>query len=408
MAGIMRIKPFRALRPTPEMASNVASVPYDTVDTAEATSLAAGNPVSFLHVVRPEINLPGADPYSQPVYDEARRQLTGLEEQGILVREPEPSLYVYCLRSGDHEQRGVVACLHVDDYLGGVILKHEKTRPEKENDRIRQIEAVSAHTGPIFLTYRDDTTVDELIARIMENDPLFDFTAPDGVEHRVWRVEGQGALLDALNALEISHIADGHHRAAAAAAVKTQREADNPGHTGEEDYNWFLGVLFPAGQLQVLPYNRCVLDLGDLSAEALLEAVRERFTVTENADPSPSGACHISMYLGGAWYDLAWEAGATDDPVAALDVSVLQDRLFEPVLGIVDPRTDKRLEFVGGIRGTAELERRVDSGDAAAAFSMYPVTVHQMMAVADADRIMPPKSTWFEPKLRSGLFVHTI
>ena len=406
----MKTKPFTALRPAAGVAERLASVPYDVVDTAEARALAAGNSLSFLHVSRPEIDLPdGTDIYSDAVYAQAVRALEGLKGQGALASDPVPSYFAYRQVMGDHAQVGVVTCCHIDDYASDVIRKHEKTRQDKEDDRTRHVLELNANTGPVFLTYRDVEAVDAVVAATMAGAPLYDFTAPDGIRHTVWKVspDGGASLRALFDAVPVAYVADGHHRAKAAWRAGAERRAANPAHTGEEEYNWFLAVLFPASQLRILPYNRCVADLNGLSPEAFLARVREVFTVAESAPPAPAASRQVSMYMGGRWYGLSWPAFDAD-PVAQLDVSVLQERLLGPVLSIGDPRTDRRISFVGGIRGTDELERRVDSGRSAVAFSMAPVTVGQMMAIADAGQIMPPKSTWFEPKLRSGLLVHEI
>lgn len=413
----MRIKTFKALRPQAEIAHLVASVPYDTVDTEEARALAAGNPRSFLRIVRPEIDLPGTRSiYSDEVYAKAAENFREFLENGILVRESRPYTYVYRQKMGNHVQRGVVACCHIEDYENNVIRKHEKTRKDKEDERTRHVLALNANTGPVFLTYRDDSSIDSIVAGTEDGKPLFDFTAPDGVEHTVWRIPCAEELVEAFGNVPVCYIADGHHRAAAAFNAGIEKKADNPRHNGSEEYNWFLAALFPAGQIQILPYNRCVSDLNGMEKDEFMREVKDRFIVQEDVDPEPSGPGRISMYLAGKWYGLSWHrgnlqgriGGQEDDPVSALDVSFLQDRLIDHVLGVKDPRTDRRIEFVGGIRGTDELVKRVASGRAAVAFSMYPVTVEQMMAIADSGRIMPPKSTWFEPKLRSGLFVHTL
>lgn len=405
----MRIRPFQALRPTPETAPRVASVPYDVVDTAEARALADGNPDSFLHVIRPEIDLPeGSDPHAPVVYAQAVDALNQLRARAVMVREREPSLYLYRQVMGEHAQTGLVACCHVQDYDAGLIKRHEKTRQEKEEDRTRHVLTLGANAGPVFLTYRDEPGVDALVAAATAEAPLMDLTSDDGVQHTVWRVSDPAGLVAAIAAVPCAYVADGHHRSAAAARAARERQAANAGHTGEEEYNWFLTVLFPASQLNILPYNRCVVDLNGLTPEAFLEAVRSRFEVTPTTTPAPAEGRRACMYLAGSWYALAWQPAADADPVARLDVSVLQDCLLDPVLGIDDPRTNERISFVGGIRGTAELAARVDSGRDGVAFSMFPVTVEEMMAIADADAIMPPKSTWFEPKLRSGLLVHTL
>ncbi len=403
----MRIHPFQGLVPTPAAAPEVACVPYDVVNAAEAAALAVGKPDSLLHVDRAEIDLPaGTDPYSDSVYAKARANLDALQRRGVLVRESEPCLYVYQQRMGDHVQRGLIAGCHVDDYDAGLIKKHEKTRKDKEDDRTKLIDTLSADTGPVFLTYRDNAAVTALVNAKTKEKPLHDFTAPDGIQHTVWRIAGGAEWVKAFGAVPATYIADGHHRAASAARVARLRRERNPQHTGNEDYNWFLCVLFPASELKILPYNRLVVDLNGVAPADFLAKVKALFGLRENAAPSPTAVGQVSMYLGGKWYGLTMAADAKADPVSRLDVSVLQDKLLAPVLGIEDVRTSKRIDFVGGIRGPGELVKRVDA-EGGVAFSMFPVTLTQLMDIADAGQIMPPKSTWFEPKLRSGLVIHT-
>jgi uncharacterized protein (DUF1015 family) len=403
----MRIHPFQGLVPTPASAAEVACVPYDVVNAAEAAALVAGKPNSLLHVDRAEIDLPPeTDPYSNEVYAKALANFTSLQKSGALVRETEPCLYVYQQQMGNHVQRGLVAGCHVDDYDGGLIKKHEKTRKDKEDDRTKLIDTLSADTGPVFLTYRDNAAVTALVNAKTQEKPQHDFTAPDGIRHTIWRIAGGSEWVKAFGAVPVTYIADGHHRAASAARVARLRRERNPRHTGNEDYNWFLCVLFPASELKILPYNRIVVDLNGVSLPNFLAKVKSIFGLEENANPSPTAVGQVSMYLGGKWHGLRMPVDPNADPVSRLDVSVLQDKLLGPVLGIEDVRTSKRIDFVGGIRGTNELVKRVDA-DGGVAFSMYPVTLTQLMDIADAGQIMPPKSTWFEPKLRSGLVVHT-
>ena len=409
------IHPFRALRPTKERAHEVASVPYDVVNTEEARALAAANPLSFLRVSRPEIDMPeGTDIHSAPVYQQAAANFQQLIEAAPLKMDDEPSLYLYRLRMGEHEQTGIAACCSVDEYDNDLIRKHERTRPDKEDDRTRHILSLRAQTGPVFLTYRADRRIDSLVAgACASTGPLYDFPAEDGVRHTIWRCdEANGALAQAFRDVPLLYIADGHHRAASASRARAQLRDQNPNHTGDEEYNRFLAVIFPHDQVQILPYNRIVRDLNNLSPEDFLTAVGQKFRLTENAKAEgPGKAGHWHMYLGGKWYGLtlADEAGVNRaDPVAALDVSVLQDNLLDPVLGIKDVRTDKRIDFVGGSRGTAELERLVDEGRAAVAFALYATSLEDLLRVSDAGGIMPPKSTWFEPKLRDGLLTHCI
>lgn len=405
---MLRIRAFKGLRPVENLVHLVACVPYDVVDRNESAALAKDNPHSLLHVDRAEIDLPpDTDPYSPAVYGMARANFIALQEAGTLVRETEPCIYLYQQRMGNHLQTGIAAVCHIEDYENDIIKKHEKTRRDKEDDRTRLIDTLSANTGPVFLTYRDDAGIDAHVAEVKKQPPLYDFVAPDGVQHTVWRVGRGEEFVSSFGKVPVAYVADGHHRTASAVRVGRERRAVNPSHTGEEDYNWFLAVLFPASQLQILPYNRCVRDLNGLSAEEFLVKVKERFTVVENVSPKPEHSGEVSMYLNSRWYGLTWAEEPNADPIAKLDVTALQDKLLAPILGIDDPRTSQRIDFVGGIRGTSELEERVNSGKAAVAFSMYPTTVDQLMNIADANQIMPPKSTWFEPKLRSGLFIHT-
>jgi len=397
----MKIHPFAAVRPNEGDAALVASVPYDVVDTAEAKALAAGNPKSFLHVSRPEIDLPdGTDCSSPEAYAQARRALDALMADGTLVRDAEPKFYAYRQTMGSHRQTGIVATFDTKDYLSGVLKQHEKTRKDKEDDRTRHIETLSAHTGPAFLTYRDDKAIDAIVEEACAKAPLYDFVAPDGIGHTVWEIAPASAcvadeLVELFERIPVAYIADGHHRSAAAS-----RYAKEHGFEGES--RWFMAVIFPASQLKILAYNRLVADLNGLSDYEFMSRVSENFEIGRR------GERNCRMYFRGKWTDLSWSIPAGTDVVGALDVSYLQDRLLAPVLGIGDPRTDARISFMGGIRGDAALAAKVDSGENAVAFAMEPVTVDEMMAIADAGAIMPPKSTWFEPKLRSGLFVHTV
>ena len=400
----MNVRPFPAVRPAPAQAAAVAAVPYDVVDTAEARALAAGNPVSFLHVSRPEIDMPdGTDCSSPAAYAQARKALDALRASGTLIQDAEPHFYAYRQVMNGHAQTGLVATFDTQDYLAGILKQHEKTRKDKEDDRTRHIETLSAHTGPAFLTYRDDAEIDACVAAACAVEPLYDFVAPDGIRHTVWTVPAadNDRIQELFARIPVAYIADGHHRSAAAS--RYAREHDFAGES-----RWFMAVAFPASQLKILPYNRLVADLNGLDADALLAKAREVFTVTPAADGTPAAGRHARMFLAGQWYDLAWEVPAGTDVVSSLDVSVLQDRFLAPVLGIDDPRTSPRISFMGGVRGTDELKGRVVDGRSAVAFSMYPVTVGEMMDIADAGAIMPPKSTWFEPKLRSGLFVHVV
>ncbi len=405
---LMRIRAFQGLRPEPANALKVAALPYDVVSTDEARALAEGNPFSFLHVTRAEIGLPAdSDPYSSQVYAKARENLDRLQNEGALVRESERCLYVYRQEMGKHRQTGLVAVSHIEDYENDLIKKHETTRRVKEDDRTTLNRTLEAHPGPVFLTYRGNKAIQELTDQATSGEPFFDFVAPDGVRHIAWRVAGGESFEKAFAGIPVSYVADGHHRAASAARVGRERREANAGHTGEEDYNWFLSVLFPGDELNILPYNRVVTDLNGLSKEAFLEAVGQKAKVTKGQGANPDRPGLVGLYLDRAWYSLEFPEDASEGPIERLDVSRLQDKVLTPLLAIDDPRTSDRIDFIGGIRGTQELEKQVDSGAFAAAFSMYPVTVDQLMDIADAGAIMPPKSTWFEPKLRSGLFIHT-
>lgn len=405
------IRPFRALRPPAERAQAVASVPYDVVNTDEARALAEGNPLSFLHVSRPEIDLPpGTDIHSDAVYRKAVENFEKLVATCPLQNEAEPSLYLYRLIMGQHQQIGIVACCSIDEYDNDTIRKHERTRRDKEDDRTRHMLMLRAQTGPVFLTYRRRAEIDEQVAAAITAAPLYDVTAEDGIRHTIWRLSETEGLVNSFTSVPLLYIADGHHRAASASRARAELRNQSFGHTSNEDYNYFLTVIFPDSQLQILAYNRVVKDLNGLSKEDFLEAVRRQFTIAENATPAPAERGNWSMYLDGKWYGLQLSPETTlpTGTVQTLDVSVLQDRLLDPVLAIKDVRTDKRIDFVGGLRGTKELERLVDEGKAAVAFSLYPTTVAELLMVSDANEIMPPKSTWFEPKLRDGFLIHSI
>ena len=406
------IRPFKALRPQAERAAQVASVPYDVVNTEEARALASGNPWSFLHVSRPEIDLPEGTPiYSDQVYAKASSNFEKLRKECPLAVEETPGLYLYRLIMGDHEQIGVVACCSVDDYDRDIIRKHERTRRDKEDDRTRHIMVLRAQTGPVFLTYRAQAKIDSMVADALKgNPPLYDFVANDDIRHTVWRVPTYDPLVEAFAEVPYLYIADGHHRAASASRARAELKEQGFGFIGNEEYNFFLTVIFPDNQLQILPYNRIVRDLNELSSEEYLARVRESFLITENASTSPPRRGQWSMYLDGRWYGLALpdNAALPEGVVDSLDVSILQDRLLDPILGLKDVRTDKRIDFVGGIRGAKELAKLVNAGKAAVAFSLYPTTIDDLLRVSDAGDIMPPKSTWFEPKLRDGLLSHQI
>jgi uncharacterized protein (DUF1015 family) len=397
----MKIIPFSAVRPNKEDAAKVASVPYDVVDTAEAKALAHDNPKSFLHVSRPEIDLAdGVDCSSPEAYAQAKKALDKLIEDGTLIRDENKKFYAYRQTMGSHSQTGIVATFSTEEYLAGVLKQHEKTRKDKEDDRTRHIEILKAHTGPAFLTYRDDKAIDEIVADACRNEPLYDFVADDGIRHTVWEIASADEcaadeLVELFERIPTAYIADGHHRSAAASRYAKE-------HNFEGETKNYLAVAFPASQLKILAYNRLVADLNGLSAYEFMSKISENFTIGKK------GERNCRMYFNGEWIDLSWTIPSGADVVSSLDVSYLQDNLLAPVLGIGDPRTDARISFMGGIRGDGELEAKVNSGAAAVAFAMEPVTVEEMMAIADAGAIMPPKSTWFEPKLRSGLFIHTV
>lgn len=410
-----KITPFQCIRPLPELAARIAALPYDVYSRQEALAEIQREPLSFLKIDRAETQFPDdVDTYDPKVYEKARELLDSMIREGSFVTEDTPCYYLYELTMNNRSQTGIVACSSVDDYQNQLIKKHENTREDKELDRIRHVDITDAHTGPIFLVYRSVKAINEIISSAKEQPALYDFTSPDGILHRVWRL-GEPSLISRLEELfaqiPCTYIADGHHRCASAVKVGLQRRKAHPGYTGEEEFNRFLSVLFPDDQLYIMPYNRVVQDLNGLTPEAFLEAVEKAgFTVTYKGKDavSPDQKGCFGMYLSHGWYLLtAQERLLSSDPVKGLDVSLLQDYLLNPILNIQDPRTDKRIDFVGGIRGLEELERRV-STDMTVAFSMYATSIPELLSVADAGLLMPPKSTWFEPKLRSGLFIHKL
>ncbi len=399
------LRPFRALRPTPANAVRVASPPYDVINTAEARALAAGNPDSYLRVSRPEIDLPeGTDEHADAVYEQGRRNLAELVDRGVLRPDPEPRFYVYVQRMGDHEQAGIVACASVDEYDADAIKKHEKTRADKEDDRTKHIDVLGAHDEPVFLTYRARREIDAEIERVKQGAPEYELTTADGVEHRLWVAPmPAGERLEALFAtVPALYVADGHHRSAAAARVNALRA----GKPGEHDR--FLAVVFPHDQMQILAYNRLVRDRQGRSPEVLLDELRRRMDVTPADRPQPEAPLSFGIYAAGRWWRAAVRPGSYDarDPVASLDCSIAQDQILGPIFGITDPRRDTNVDFVGGIRGAKELEKRLAAEGWSMALHLHPTRIEQLIAVSDAGLLMPPKSTWFEPKLRSGLFVH--
>ncbi len=408
------IKPFTGLRPVAGREAEVVAPPYDVMNREEAKAMAEGRPWSFLHISHPEIDLPDeTDPYDPAVYAKGWENLEHMIAEGLLVRDKQPSYYVYRLTMDKHVQTGIVAGASVEAYDADRIKKHEFTRPIKEDDRVRQIDALNAQTGPVFLVYRANEVVDGLLAEKAKQAPDMDVTAADGVRHEVWVIDDADTvqrLTDAFEAMDALYVADGHHRSAAASRVAAARKTANPSHTGEESYNYFLSVIFPHDQMRILDYNRVVRDLNGLDRDAFLARVGERFRMEERgAAVRPIDAGRFGMYLQGQWCCLMLkDEYRSDDPVKGLDVALLADNLIEPVLGISDPRRDDRIDFVGGIRGLGELEKRVDSGDWAVAFAMYPTSMEALMRVADAGEVMPPKSTWFEPKLADGLVSHVL
>jgi uncharacterized protein (DUF1015 family) len=409
------VKAFRGLRPTSGRAVDVAAPPYDVMSADEARQMVAGRPWSFLHISRPEVDLaPDTNPYAPEVYAKAAENLASMQLQGILEQDEKPSYYVYRLTMGTHQQTGLVAAASVDAYDQGRIKKHEFTRPKKEDDRVRQIEALEAQTGPVFLVYPSNEVVDSTLARVSATTPDMDVTAADDVRHEVWVVSDEatvGTLTQAFDAMTALYVADGHHRSAAASRVAASSREANPQHTGEEAYNYFLSVIFPHNQMQILDYNRVIRDLNGMEQDAFLKQVGERFDLKNSDGPyKPTSTAEFGMYLDGQWYSLRLDELRIpqDDPVASLDVSLLANELIEPLLGISDPRRDERIDFIGGIRGLEGLEKRVDSGEMAVAFALFPTSMEALMAVADAGEVMPPKSTWFEPKLADGLVSHVL
>lgn len=407
----MRFHSFASLLPAPGRAPDVAAPPYDVVNREEARILAEGNPASFLHVGRSDIDLPAdVDAYDPRVYTAARDSLERLVREGVLRQDPSPQVYLYRLTMNGRSQTGVVGSVHIDDYEHDIIKKHERTRPDKEDDRTRHVLTLRANAEPVFLTYHDTSRLDELMAKDTATLPIFDFVSPDGVRHTGWRAAEPNLYQEAFAEVAAAYVADGHHRCASAWRAGRELRSANLAHTGNEEYNWFLAVLFPKSQLGILPYNRLVRDLAGLTGPEFLARLGQVASVVPSTSGTPTGPGTFCLYLDGKWWQVAFDPQTINqaDPLAALDASLVQDRVLGPILSIGDPRTDKRIDFVGGIRGTTELERRVDSGEMAAGFSLFPTTMDQLLRVADAGLMMPPKSTWFEPKLKSGLFVHLL
>lgn len=410
-----QIKPFKAIRPYPQYAASVAAFPYDVLNAEEARAIGRANPISFLHVEKSEIDVPGYPHVDEAeVFETARRNLQQLLSDKVLFREEKPVYYIYSQKMGNHIQYGVVATVSVREYETGLIKKHEFTRADKERERTLHVDKVSAHTGPVFLTYKKNDVIDDLVGKLIRNDPVYDFTADDGISHMAWIVDGDEdirAISEAFAAIPALYIADGHHRAAAATAVAKMRRGRTQNPQGDEACEFFLSVIFPHDQLRIMDYNRVVKDLNGLDKEGLLKVIGETFDVYPDFSARTPGKVHeFGLYLEGVWYGLVVKDGTYDkaDPVKSLDASILQASLLDPVLGIKDPRTDKRIDFIGGIRGMNELERLVDSGRFKVAFSLYPASLEQLIAVANAGKVMPPKSTWFEPKLADGMVSHVL
>lgn len=407
------VRPFKSIRPNQEDVSKVAALPYDVYNRKEACEVVAKEPMSFLAIDRAETQFPAeVSTYAPEVYDKARQMLDEAIEQGIFVTDEKAYYYIYELTMNGKSQTGIVACSSIDDYQNNIIKKHENTREEKEQDRIRHVDTTNAHTGPIFLAYRAVDAINEVVDRVKKEEALYDFTCDDGVRHAVWIIKDDSdakIISEAFSNVPCTYIADGHHRCASAVKVGLKRRAENPGYTGDEEFNFFLSVLFPDEQLYIMPYNRTVKDLNGYTKDEFMAVIGEKFTIeTREAAVEPEEKGTFGMYLDKQWYLLTAKAEIlSDDPVQGLDVSVLQDHLLGPVLGIGDPRTDSRIDFIGGIRGVGELERRV-SEDMTVAFSMYATSIQELLDVADAGLLMPPKSTWFEPKLRSGIFIHRL
>lgn len=399
------LKPFKAWRPHPDFLKQVASVPYDVVNTQEARALAKGNPRSFLHVVRPEIDLPeNTSVYSPKVYEQGRQNLYELLDSEAFLQEEHEGLYLYRLIMNGHSQTGIFGCVSVQDYENNVILKHELTRPDKEDDRTKHMITQKAYAEPVMLAFNDVGDISNFMSEFTElNDPLYDMRTEDDVQHTIWKVDDPDFLVSAFSNIPQIYVADGHHRCASAARTAKKFASQNPKHSGEEAYNYFPAVLFPANQMEILAYNRVVFSLAD----NFLALLKEQFDVRKSANPVPPKKGMVSFYLNDNWYGITLKDPVKNDPASKLDISLLQEQVLTPILGIKDQRTDSNIDFVGGIRGIEELERLVDNGEAELGISLYPTSIKELLDVSDAGQLMPPKSTWFEPKLRSGLLVHT-
>jgi uncharacterized protein (DUF1015 family) len=410
------LRPFKAIRPKKELADKVAALPYDVMNSDEAREMVKDNPYSFLHIDKAEIDLDrNTDLYDRKVYEKAKDNLNRFISEHILIEDSKPNLYIYRLIMNGKSQTGIVGVTSIDDYINNVIKKHELTRADKEQDRINHVDFCDANTGPIFLTYKSKKEINDIIDSWTKKEPEYNFTAEDGIQHIVWVIDDNSTIFDIckyFNQIDSFYIADGHHRAASAVKVGLKRRKQYPDYSGNEEFNFFLSVLFPHDDLHILDYNRVVKDLNGLTSEEFISKIKENFNISlynGSGQFKPLRKHTFGMYLDGKWYELEAKDGTfnPDNPVERLDVSILQNNLLSPVLGIGDPRTDKRIDFIGGIRGLKELERRVHCG-MKLAFSMYPTTIDDLMAIADAGLVMPPKSTWFEPKLRSGLFIHKL
>ena len=411
-----KIKPFKGIRPPRELVEEVASRPYDVLNSEEARAEAAGNEKSLYHIIKPEINFaPGTDEHAPEVYDKAVEQFNLFQEKGWLRQDESERYYIYAQTMNGHTQYGLVVCANVDDYLNGVIKKHELTRRDKEEDRMKHVRINNANIEPVFFAYPDNKELNDIVADIVKGEPEYDFTAPDGFGHHFWIIDNPATIrriTELFAAIPYLYIADGHHRTAAAALVGAEKAKQNPHHRGDEEYNYFLAVCFPASQLHIIDYNRVVKDLNGLSDEAFLQKLAANFIVEKKGKEiyRPTALHNFALYLSGEWYSLTAKEGTYDnsDPIGVLDVTISSDLILRDILGITDLRSDKRIDFVGGIRGLGELKRRVDSGEMRVALALYPVSMKQLMDIADTGNIMPPKTTWFEPKLRSGLVIHKL
>ena len=410
---MIRIKPFKGLRPKKELAEKVASPPYDVINSKEAREMAKGDEYTFLHVVKPEIDLPeDISLYDEKVYAKGKENLDKSVEKGILIQDDKPCFYIYSQKMGEHIQYGLVAGASVEDYDANRIKKHEYTRKNKEEDRTKHVKTLNANTGPVFLTYKGNP-LGTVVNDITKNPPEYDFTSPDGIRHTLWVVNDDDKIKkikEEFKKMDALYVADGHHRSASASNVAKIKKEANPKHTGDEEYNFFLSVIFPADQMYIMDYNRVIKDLNRMSKEQFIDKLKEDFEVKKTGVKKPKSKYEFGMYIGNEWYTLKAKSGSFDknDPVKNLDVSILQENVLTKLLGITDPRTDDRIDFVGGIRGVEELERRCGEDGYVLAFSMYPTSIDDLMKVADSGNVMPPKSTWFEPKLRSGLITHLL